>query len=289
LAPVATGRFGPRSAASRLDDLLADVDVLVRVLGDVEAVRLRSVAEGTETGEERLVPGRQKALEAMTYLALRDVPVDREDLEAVLFPTGANAAKTFHNTVAAARNTLGDDLFPTPSAGRYELSERVLTDYGLFHELAAEAEEIEDAEEAADVLSEALALVRGEPFAGAGRGYSWVSPHRGMIVAQVVDVAEEVAEIRLATGDWRAAEWAARQGLQAFPVDERMYRLLMRAAHAAGNVPGVHAVFRELSEIVADPDGGAEPEDTIHPETLALLDALTGGPGRSSSRGQVSA
>jgi len=163
-----------------------------------------------------------------------------------------------------------------------------VTDYGLFHELAAEAEDIEDAEEAADVLSEALALVRGEPFSGAGRGYSWVSPHRGMIVAQVVDVAEEVAEIRLATGDWRAAEWAARQGLKAFPVDERMFRLLMRAAHAAGNVPGVHAVFRELSDIVADPDGGAEPEDTIHPETLALLDALTGGP-RRTSRGQVSA
>ena len=93
--------------------------------------------------------------------------------------------------------------------------------------------------------------MRGEPFVGAGRNYAWVSPHRGMIVAQVVDVAEEVAEIRLATGDWRAAEWAARQGLRAFPCDERMYRLLMRAAHAAGNIPGVQRVFRELCD-----DGG---------------------------------
>ena len=273
--------IGPEGDAhgERLADLLADVDVLVKVLGDVEAVRL------TPDGEERLVPGRQKALEAMTYLALREVPVDREDLEIVLFPTGANATKTFHNTVAAARRTLGDDLFPAPAGGRYELAEGVVTDYGLFHELVASAEEIEDAERAADVLSEALTLVGGEPFVGAGRNYAWVSPHRGMIVAQVVDVAEEVAEIRLATGDWRAAEWAARQGLRAFPCDERMYRLLMRAAHAAGNIPGVQRVFRELCDTVADPDDGTEPDDTIHPETLELLEALTGGHGRS----QVSA
>ena len=261
----------------RLDDLLADVDVLVRVLGDVEAVRRRP-----DGSEERLVPARQKALEAITYLSLREVPVDREDLEIVLFPSGANATKTFHNTVAAARKTVGEDLFPPPSGGRYELSDRVVTDYGLFCELTAIAEEIEDAEEAAEVLSEALTLVMGEPFTGAGRGYGWVSPHRGMIVAQVVDVAEEVAEIRLATGDWRAAEWAARRGLRAFPCDERMYRLLMRAAHAAGNLPGVQRVFRELCEAVADPDDGVEPEDTIHPETVALLEELTGGTARSS-------
>jgi DNA-binding SARP family transcriptional activator/nucleoid-associated protein YgaU len=266
---------------SPLAELLAEVDVLVRVLGDVEAVR------HADQGVQRLVPGRQKALEAITYLALREVPVDREDLEIVLFPTGANATKTFHNTVAAARKTLGDDLFPAPSGGRYELSPRVVTDYGLFHELVAIAEDVEDAEDAADVLSEALTLVGGEPFTGAGRGYAWVAPHRGMIVAQVVDVAEEVAEVRLATGDWRAAEWAARRGLEAFPLDERMYRLLMRAAHAAGNIPGVQRVFRELCEAVADPDEGAEPEDTIHPETVALLERLTGGGG--GGRGLVSA
>jgi DNA-binding SARP family transcriptional activator len=161
----------------------------------------------------------------------------------------------------------------------------VVTDYGLFCELVAEADDTEDAHAAADLLADALGLVRGEPFTGVGRGYSWVGPHRGMIVTQVVDAAEELAEVRLATGDWRSAEWAARQGLRAFPCDERMYRLLMRAAHAAGNIPGVQRVFRELCDTVADPDGGAEPEDTIHPETIALLEALTGGTGR----GQVSA
>jgi hypothetical protein len=50
-------------------------------------------------------------------------------------------------------------------------------------------------------------------------------------------------------------------------------------------MPGVQRVFRELGEAVADPDDGVEPEDTIHPETFALLEELTG----SARPGQVSA
>lgn len=96
-----------------------------------------------------------------------------------------------------------------------------------------------------------------------------------MIVSQVVDAAEELAEVRLATGDWRGAEWAARQGLRAFPSDERLYRLLMRCAHAAGSVAAVQRMFQELLAAVADPDCGVEPIDTVHADTVALLEELT--------------
>jgi DNA-binding SARP family transcriptional activator len=152
----------------------------------------------------------------------------------------------------------------------------VVTDYALFHELTARADELDDPAAAATLLADALTLVRGEPFLGVGRGYAWVAPHSGLIVAQVVDAAEELAEMRLAARDWRAAEWAARQGLRVFPCEERLYRLLMRAAHAAGSMPGVHRAFQELAEAIADPDDGVEPEDTIHPETVTLLEELTG-------------
>jgi DNA-binding SARP family transcriptional activator len=264
-----------------LAELLGDVEVLVRVLGELTAVRIT----GPEGQGETLVPTRQRALEAVAYLALREAAVDREDLEISLFPNGANAAKTVYNTVSSARALLGDDLFPPPDGGRYELSAAVVTDYGVFSELVAEADETEDALEAADLLHQALTLVRGEPFTGVGRSYSWVGPHRGMIVAQVVDAAEELAEVRLAAGDWRSAEWAARQGLRAFPSDERMYRLLMRTARAAGNVPGVQRVFRELCDVLADPEFGVEPEDTVHPETIELLEELTGSPSRERRLG----
>jgi hypothetical protein len=60
----------------------------------------------------------------------------------------------------------------------------------------------------------------------------------------------------------------------------------MRTARAAGNIPGVQRVFRELCEVIADPDLGVEPEDTLHPETVALLEELTGSVPR---RGQMGA
>jgi DNA-binding SARP family transcriptional activator len=264
-------------------DLLSNIEVLVRVLGEVEAVR--RVPDGDGISEVNLVPTRQRALEAVAYLALRESAVDREDLEISLFPHGANAAKTLYNTVSAARALVGDALFPSSGSGRYELSPAVVTDYGLFCEMVATADEVDDAAAAADLLAEALTLVRGEPFTGVGRGYSWVGPHRGMIVTQVVDAAEELAEVRLAMGDWRSAEWAARQGLRAFPSDERMYRLLMRTARAAGNIPGVQRVFRELCDVLADPDLGVEPEDTLHPETIELLEELTGATPRHGRMG----
>lgn len=267
----------PAEAPARLPMLQADIDVLVRVLGDVEAARLR------DDGEERLSVTKQRALEAITYLALRDSSVDREDVQAALWPNGANSAKTFSNAIWEARRVLGAgrdsiELFPDASEGRYTLSDRVVTDYGLFCELTSLADQIDGAQRAADLLTEALTLVRGEPFTGVGRSYAWVGPHRGIIVAQIVDAAEELAEVRLATSDWRGAEWAARQGLRAMPCDERMYRLLMRAAHAAGNVPGVHRAFSELCDAVADPDDGAEPDDTVHPDTITLLEQLTTSP-----------
>jgi hypothetical protein len=91
----------------------------------------------------------------------------------------------------------------------------------------------------------------------------------------VVDAAEDLAVVSLATEDWRTAEWAARQGLAACPCYERMYRLLMRTSKAAGNTPGVKRAFRELCDAVADPDDGVEPVDTVHPDTVALLEQLT--------------
>lgn len=258
---------------SVLEALLAEVDVVVRVLGDVAVTR-------HPDGDE-VVTGKQKATEAIVYLALREGAVSREGLQAALWPAGTTSTKTFNNVVSAMRTALGEDsdggrLLPAASGGQYRLSERVVSDYGLFWKLTSIADETEDAEIAATILAEALGLVAGEPFVGAGRGYAWVAPQAGMIVAQVVDAAEELAEVRLATDDWRGAEWAARQGLRAMPCDERMYRLLMRASFAAGNVPGVHRAFRELCDAVADPDLGCEPIDTVHPETLELLADLTG-------------
>jgi DNA-binding SARP family transcriptional activator len=182
--------------------------------------------------------------------------------------------------MAAAREAVTDELFPAPAGGRYALSDRVATDYGLFADLVRQADATREAEAAAALLTEALGLVAGEPFGGAGRGFAWVGTHRETIVSHVVDAADELAEIRLEHGDWHGAEWAARQGLAAFPCDERLFRILMRCAREAGDLPGVQRVYEEACRAIADPDGGAEPHDTVHPETVELLEELLRGAGR---------
>jgi DNA-binding SARP family transcriptional activator len=60
--------------------------------------------------------------------------------------------------------------------------------------------------------------------------------------------------------------------LKVSPYDERLYRVLMSAADAAGNPAGVESTFSELVHLVADE---IEPFDAVHPETLALYRKLS--------------
>jgi len=116
-------------------------------------------------------------------------------------------------------------------------------------------------------------LIRGRPFDGL-RSPDWVLLEGilATIEAVVVDLASRYAEHCLGSFDPRGAEWAARQGLRVSPYDERLYRILMRSANAAGNPAGVEAIMAELVHLVAD---DIEPYDAVHPETLALYRSLS--------------
>ena len=115
---------------------------------------------------------------------------------------------------------------------------------------------------------EALALVRGRPFEGL-RSSDWpilegIAP---AIESAVVDLSGRLAGAYLRQGDPQGAEWAARRGLVVSPYDERLYRMLMRAADLGGNPAGVDAVMSELLTLVAD---GIEPLEAVHPSTMDL-------------------
>ena len=74
----------------------------------------------------------------------------------------------------------------------------------------------------------------------------------------------------------------------ASPYDERLYRVLMRAADSAGNPAGVDAVWRELLSVL---DADLElVDDELHPETIALYAALRprGRPKPQAPRGAAS-
>lgn len=262
---------------SPLTDELAQRHVLVRIMGDVTIERL-----GGSTPEP-VVFDRARSAEAIVYLACREegrgVAID--DVRAALWPDGRAKDQTVRNTITRARSGLGTDpdglaYLPAPVEGRYRLDDRVVTDFEVFWSLRRAADALDDPTAAAALLEEALHLVRGEPLLGAGRNYAWTAPLATTIVVAVVDAADELGEIRLSAGDPRGAERAARAGLAAAPGEERLYRILMRAAAALDSKPMIERLYRELLDVLADPDVGIEPAATISEETIGVFNVLMG-------------
>lgn len=179
------------------------------------------------------------------------------------------APASLHSTASAARRALGlsrsgEDHLPR-SHGRLALGTGVKTDWDGFVQLSRSVQPEE--------WRRALELVRGRPFEGV-RAPDWalLEGITATIEAVVVDLSCRYAELCLSNNHPAEAEWAARQGLRVSAYDERLYRVLMRAADVAGNPAGVESVMSELTHLVAD---DVEPFDAVHPETLELYRALS--------------
>jgi DNA-binding SARP family transcriptional activator len=121
-------------------------------------------------------------------------------------------------------------------------------------------------------LRQALALVRGKPFTGC---YHWWLDlaFTETVRAQIVDAAELLAALELAAGDPSASARAARTGLSGDVASEQLWRALMRAEHAAGNLSGVREAWSRCLDTMADIAADGEP----HPETAQLYQQLVGG------------
>ncbi len=249
----ATPRHGPRPAPGDR----AEVEVEVAVLGPVE---VRGAARGFT---------RAWALELVVYLAMHPTGAANEVWATALWPDRLMAPSSLHSTASVARRSLGtardgSDHLPR-SHGRLALAPTVGTDWTRFLELAASDDP--------DRWEEALTTIRGRPFEGI-RATDWalLDGTGPAIEAKVVDVSGHLAGARLRSGDPQGAEWAARRGLLVSPYDERLYRMLLRAADAAGNPGGVESVMAELVRVVADE---VEPIESVHPSTLALYRSLS--------------
>ena len=209
------------------------------------------------------------AEELVVYLAMHPDGASNEAWATALWPDRLMAPSSLHSTASVARRALGknargEDHLPR-SHGRLALSSSVSSDWARFETLAG-AEALED-------RRSALELIRGRPFEGL-RSSDWVILE-GIgpgIEAFVVDLSGRVAGGYLAAGDPDGAAWAARKGLLVSPYDERLYRMLMRAADLAGNPAGVESAIAELVQLVAD---DVEPFDSIHPATIDLYRSLT--------------
>lgn len=146
--------------------------------------------------------------------------------------------------------------------GQYVLHPEATLDWSRFRELVASGR--------ADDLRAAVSLIGGQPFTGSY--FWWIDvPLIETVRAELVDAADTLAEFELAAGAPRASGRAARTGLLAEPSAEQLWRAVMRAEHAAGNLAGVTEAWRRCLDAIEDiaPDG--EP----HPDTVALYRQLT--------------
>jgi DNA-binding SARP family transcriptional activator len=153
-------------------------------------------------------------------------------------------------------------------AGQYALHPDAKFDWADFEELAERGIANRDV----GCLREALALIRGKPFTGC---YHWWLDlaFTETVRAQIVDTAELLAELELRAGDPSASARAARTGLAGDLAAEQLWRALMRAEHAAGNLAGVREAWSRCLDTMTDIAADGEP----HPETAALYQQLTGG------------
>ncbi len=157
------------------------------------------------------------------------------------------------------RSLLGADAgHPKPADSLRQLIAQTLTAAGI-------------ASVDAGPLAAALDLVRGQPFTGCY--YWWLEPALvESVTARTVASAETLAQLRLAGGDPAAAVRAARIGLGADASAEQLWRIMMRAEHAAGNLAGVRGAWCRCLDVVSEVAADGQPDSAtsaVYSELLA--------------------
>ena len=164
----------------------------------------------------------------------------------------------------------GQEYIIHAGSGRYLLHPEASLDWAEFRELVASGE--------TQTLREAVSLIGGQPFTGSY--FWWIDvPLIETVRAELVDAAETLAEVELAGGSARASARAARAGLLAEPSAEQLWRVLMRAEHAAGSMAGVTEAWRRCLDAIEE----IAPEGEPHPETAALYRQLSAQPRQHAS------
>jgi DNA-binding SARP family transcriptional activator len=165
----------------------------------------------------------------------------------------------------------GQEYIIHAGSGRYLLHPDASLDWSEFRELVASGK--------TDELRMAVSMIGGQPFSGSY--FWWIDvPLIETVRAELVDAAETLAEFELAGGSARAAARAARAGLLAEPSAEQLWRMLMRAEHAAGSMAGLTEAWQRCLDAIEDIAPGGEP----HPDTATLYRRLSAQPRQHAPR-----
>ncbi|WUI00393.1 hypothetical protein OHR68_00760 [Spirillospora sp. NBC_00431] len=250
----------------------------IRVLGRVE-IGGRDV-DDIEPGKRNLLP------ELAAYLYLNPGRTAEEVSRALGGSRGPWSPSTRASNMSRlrawfGRDAQGDVYVPTQGQGRLYTLTGVRCDWDVFQTLARRGLshlKKADHDHAIADLRAALALVRGQPFAGAGpTSYVWAEHLKQEMISAIVDVVHTLGVTLTDTGDAPGARTVISRGLDIEPGSELLFRDLIRAEHRAGNSAGIdHATERLLRNLH---DLGLE----MDPETADLLTHLRTSRPRSPS------
>lgn len=187
----------------------------------------------------RQVPERRIIEELLCFLVLHDRhPLNADQIQLAIWPTGGQrpevTRQTFHSYISGLRQCIGAEHLPdaTNFAG-YRIN-GVECDWFTFQRLSDQADTTVGPTSIA-LRTQALSLVRGEPFEGVARGqYEWAfneDLHTQMSAA-VVTCALRLANDLFTLGRYSAVEDAARAGLRGSPEDIHLKRVRDRAIEA---------------------------------------------------------
>lgn len=236
-------------------------EILVRLLGDISVIGAAK-------------PLKPKQVAVLAYIAL-NAPVACERVQDAVWVTPtASRKKRLANTVSETRSVLGAANLPISVDGRYRVGPGVLADVDLFDRRIEHAAQQDDIP-AATTLRGALELVTGPVFTYGTvhrMAYVWVDLDNWMSTweLKVTDTAEELAQRYLDLGDPESAVWAARRGLSACQIHERLTSVLARAHTAGGDRLAAERVLQSYRAAMEKLELDDEAEDLREPRLEAV-------------------
>lgn len=252
------------TAAAEPSSLLQTGHPVLRILGPV--VQIEGAAAEPPSSESR----KRVCTRIATFLALNPKATKPQLVEAVW-----SGRQVSDNTVDSSVSRLRSWLGANPETGAMYLPPRTLrlddtikTDWAIFTSTLGRDPRRATTEDLEAVLS----LVQGRPLEGEDpKHYAFAEFETQHMISAVVDAAYELARRRYMEGRWRAVGEAAALGVLYEPGTERLWRIWIHAAHAAGNPPAVaEAIDRmhaRISELGFD----------LEPKTEALIAAYERG------------
>ena len=208
----------------------------------------------------------RRVVELLVYLAAHDGTATRGQWLTDVSPDKAMSDGYVRNLVLLTRRSLDavtgapDLLTYDRTTQRLTLAPSIDTDWTMFRALAGGGEP--------EALRAALSLVRGAPFGTDPEPWTSASGIFYVIVDDIADAACALGEHALSIGEPQLATWSARQGQLANRYDQRLWRILLRAAC---DNPALQRVWQELHALLAvDGDPGAD----LDPSTVDLYNVL---------------